>query len=362
LAYLNGVSARLSEIAAAHRLRSIRVRTQDALTDFSTNDYLGLAHEPAVLAALHAASQAGSSGSRLLSGSHAAHADLEVRLAAWLGRERALLFSSGYLAALGALPVLAAYTRVAYSDALNHACLIDGLRLARIERTVYPHLRLPLKAERTPGALIVTESVFGMDGDVANIADLLADLNDDDVLLVDEAHALGVAGPGGAGLAAGLRDERIVVLGTLSKSLGALGGFVAGPAPLVELLVNTARSFIFDTAIPPALANAASVALEFAERDERRRTTLHALVQRLILGLRARGIETTAVYPSPVVPIAAGSEAAALALAAKCLAAGFIAPAIRPPTVVPGASRLRLSVSAVHTEAEIDGLLNVLAG
>lgn len=359
MSYLDRVEEALATIRMQERYRTLeRYQPGDAI-DFSSNDYLALATDPQVVQAFARAKRVGSGGARLLGGRHREHSLLEEELAEWLGRERALLFSSGYHAALGAIPVLGGMVARIYSDRLNHASLIDGMRLARVPRSIYPHGEPPGRAQRGSEALLVTESIFSMDGDSAQLDAIVADLGPGDALLVDEAHALGVVGPRGAGLASELHDPRVVVLGTLSKSLGGLGGFIAGPAPLIELLVNAARPFIFDTALPPAIALAARVALSIARRDETRRERLHAAVVQFRSGLRAMGLPTIET-PSPIVPVVLGKAALALHVSAALLAKRIYAPAIRPPTVPQGESRLRFSIRADHTPEHIDLALREL--
>jgi 8-amino-7-oxononanoate synthase len=327
--------------------------------DFSSNDYLALATDKQVVQAFRNAQRVGSGGARLLGGAHREHSLLEEELAPWLGRERALLFSSGYHAALGAISVLARLQTHVYSDALNHASLIDGIRIAGVPRTVYPHNALPARARRISPALVVTESIFSMDGNHADLARILGDLGPEDVLLVDEAHALGVVGPEGAGLARVLDDPRVVVLGTLSKSFGAHGGFIAGPAALIELLINAARTFIFDSALPPAVALAARVALVHLRAAQEKRAHLHATVAHLRAGLRSLGLPAMDDL-SPVVPVILGTETRALAVARALEARGIIAPAIRPPTVPDGSSRLRLSLRADHQREHAELFIEAL--
>jgi 8-amino-7-oxononanoate synthase len=341
------------------RYRTLQTRQLSGAIDFSSNDYLGMATNPAVLQALRHATRVGSGGARLLGGRHREHSLLEEELARWLGRERALLFSSGYHAALGAITVLARCVDAIYSDELNHASLIDGIRLTNVERHVYPHAHLPPRSQRTAGALIVTESIFSMDGDGAALDAILADLGPEDVLLVDEAHALGVVGDEGAGRARRSNDPRVVVMGTLSKALGGQGGFIAGPAALVELLVNAARSFIFDTALPPALALAARVALHNVRADESGRRSLHANVAYLRAGLVSLGIPVIE-EPSPIVPVPLGDEGRAVRVSEELQAKKLYAPAVRPPTVPPGTSRLRLSLRSDHIPEQIDLLVRSL--
>ncbi len=329
--------------------------------DFSTNDYLGLARDPRVARAFARAGTAGSTGARLLSGAAPVHRDLEIELADFLGRERALLFSSGYLAAAGGVAALAPHFDVVYSDAQNHACLIDGIRLARVPKIVYPHLRLPDLANDARSKLVVTESLFGMDGDRANVERLLAALGPGDALLVDEAHALGIEGARGAGDCAALRDARVLVVGTLSKAFGSAGGFLAGPATAIDFLTNEARTFVFDTAPPQGTAAAALAALRIARADDALRARLAANVARVHAALVELGFARAGDAPSHVVPIVFGSASAALAVQARLSEAGVLAPAIRPPTVAPGTSRIRISLTAAHTAADLDALVAALA-
>ncbi|MDQ2663244.1 MAG: pyridoxal phosphate-dependent aminotransferase family protein [Candidatus Eremiobacteraeota bacterium] len=362
MSYLDGVREALDAIRLGNRYREIAADQPRYFADFSTNDYLGLAADSRVVAALRQATRAGAGGARLLGGRFRDQFLLEEELAAWLGRERALLFSSGYLAALGAISVLARFACAAYSDALNHASLIDGLRLTALPRTIYPHLALPARESRKTPALVVTESLYGMDGDAARLRHIVDDLNKEDIVLIDEAHAIGVMGENAAGLAAGIRDDRVVVMGTLSKALGGTGGFVAGPRETIDLLVNSARTFIYDTALAPASALSSRVALMLAcgPEGDRCRASLRARVERLRAGLARLGLPVPAQF-SPVVPILLGDERKALAAQAACLKRGVYAPAVRPPTVPAGASRLRLSVRADHTDVQIDTLLEALA-
>jgi 8-amino-7-oxononanoate synthase len=352
MSYLSRIEAALEEIQAQARYRELPARQIFGFIDFSSNDYLGLATDPQVVESLKHATRVGSGGARLLGGRHREHFLLEEELAAWLGRERALLFSSGYHAALGAIPVLAEFTGSILSDELNHASLIDGIRLARRPHAIYPHGMLAPKHDE--GALIVSESIFSMEGDAIDPAAILAHLRGDDILLVDEAHALGVVGREGAGLARELDDPRVVVLGTLSKALGTHGGFIAGPAPVIDLLVNRARTFIFDTALPPSLALAARIALLLARGNEGRRARLHANVARLREGLA----QTPGA--GAIVPVVVGGEEHALRIAEQLFERRILAPAIRPPTVPPGTSRLRFSVRADHQAEQIDFLIDEL--
>lgn len=359
MTYLQRVDAQLARIRAENRYREIGEERKYA-ADFSSNDYLGLATDSRMIEAMRHVKQVGARGARLLGGRHREHELLETDIARWTGRERALLFSSGYMAAFGAIPVLAQLADAVYSDELNHACLIDGIRFSKKPREVFAHSHLPPKAERKHPALVVTESLFGMDGDKANLRAIVADLHEDDILLVDEAHALGLFGAQGAGLASGIDDSRVIVLGTLSKALGAAGGFIAGPAPLIDLLVNTARTFIFDSALPPAIAFAARVGIMLARTADDRRARLFSNAARLRTGLRELGLPALD-GDSPVVPIIVGEESRALELMERCAQRGVNAPAIRPPTVPAGTSRLRISVRSDHTDEQIGLLLEQLA-
>jgi 8-amino-7-oxononanoate synthase len=340
----------------------VRASAPSAPHDFSTNDYLGLARDQRVIRAFGDTGRAGSTGARLLSGAAPDHRLLERELASYVGRDDALLFSSGYLAAAGAIAALAPYFDVVYSDAQNHACLIDGIRLARAEKIVYPHLRPPDLASDARAKLVVTESLFGMDGDRADLASVLAALGPNDLLLVDEAHALGVEGPGGAGLCASLADPRVVVVGTLSKAFAAAGGFVAAPAIAVDFLANAARTFIFDTALPPGTAAGAlaSVRIARASDGDTARARLAANVARThdsLVALRFLRADTAA---SHVVSIVFGDAASALDVQARLLEHGVLAPAIRPPTVAPGTSRIRVSLTAAHGDADLGALISAL--
>lgn len=360
MSYLRKIEDALAEIREQGRYREIEPQEPRYVADFSTNDYLALATDSRMVEAMRHVKRVGAGGARLLGGRHREHALLETDIARWLGRERALLFSSGYLAALGAIQVLARFVDTIYSDTLNHACLIDGIRAAKVPREIYPHAQLPPRAERRGRSLIVSESLFGMDGDKIDVAKLAADLGEDDILLVDEAHALGVFGAEGAGLAHGIADDRVVVLGTLGKAIGASGGFIAGPAPLIDLLVNAARTFIFDTAPPPAIAFAARVGIMLARTADDRRMRLFGKTQRLRAGLRELGLPVSG-EESPIVPIVVGEERRAMDLMQRCLERGVYAPAVRPPTVPPGTSRLRVSMRADHTDEQVDLLLDALA-
>lgn len=342
------------------------------LLGFASNDYLGLARHPALVEALARAAHAegiGAQAAHLLGGHREEHERLEHLLARWTGRERALLFSTGYMANVGVLSALLGTDDLCVQDKLNHASLIDGARLAGCELKRYVHADAGSAARQLdarPGAaaLVATDGVFSMDGDVAPLRELASLCRAQDALLmVDDAHGVGVLGANGAGSVAetGLsQDDVPVLMGTLGKALGTFGAFVAGPAALVDGLVQNARSFIYTTAIPPALAAATCTAIDLARSDNARRATLAARIAQFRAGADARGI---ALLDSrtPIQPVPVGDSAAALAASARLEAAGFHVPAVRPPTVPQGRARLRLTLSALHAERDVERLLDALA-
>jgi 8-amino-7-oxononanoate synthase len=360
LTYLQRVDAELERIRQSGRYRRIGRDEKNYVADFSSNDYLALAADSRMVEALRHVKRAGAGGARLLGGNDREHLLLETDIARWTGRESALLFSSGYMAAVGAIPVLAQFAKAIYSDKLNHASLIDGIRMAKKPREIFAHGKLPPKAQRSNPALIITESLFGMDGDKADLAAIVADLHEDDILLVDEAHALGLFGTQGAGLAAAVTDDRLIVMGTLSKAIGAAGGFIAGPAPVKEILVNSARTFIFDTALPPAIAFAARVGITLARTADDRRARLFSNAAQLRAGLHRLGIPAQDAE-TPVMPIIAGDDRRALDLMQRFAEKGINAPAIRPPTVPAGTARLRISIRSDHTAEQIALFLEQLS-
>jgi 8-amino-7-oxononanoate synthase len=359
------VRAELEQVRQAGRWRE--TRTFDArgpvgevegraVVSFASNDYLGLSIHPVVVAAAHEALDrwgAGATASRLVVGSRPVHHDLEAALAAWKGTEAAAVLPSGYAANLAVLTTFGGPDCLVVSDELNHASIIDGCRLSRSAVEVARHVDVDhvdalLSASPLPRALVVTDSVFSMDGDEAPVRALAECCARHGALLVlDDAHA--VLGPH-AELAsiAGLDVLRVV---TLSKALGAAGGAVAGSREAVDLLVNRARPFIFTTALSPADAAAAlaAVGIVCSVEGEALADRLRALVDRVEPG-----------HPSPIVPVVLGDEQAALDAAHALLARGLLVPAIRPPTVAPGTSRLRVALSAAHTDDQIDALLAAL--
>lgn len=325
------------------------------VTSFASNDYLGLTVHPQVVAAGHAALDrwgSGSGGARLITGARPVHDELERELAAWKGTDRAVLFPTGFAANLGTLTSLGAAGVRIVSDSRNHASIIDGARLARAYVTIWRHGELEelegLVAASDAPTLVVADTVFSMDGDALDVA-AVADIcrRHGAVLVLDEAHA--VLGPEPS--ADDLADLEVVRVGTLSKTLGSLGGFVACSDRVADLLINVARPGIFTTALSPADAGAALAALRVLRGPEGHelRVTLRRHVDRLRPG-----------HPSPIVPIVLGDEQRALDAAADLLEQGLWVPAIRPPTVAPGSSRLRITLSAAHTDDDVDRLLAAL--
>ena len=337
------------------------------LLNLTSNNYLGLATDARVAEAAAAAARAygaSVSASRLLCGSTPLHEELEGRLAALKGQEAALLYSSGYLANLGVLTALAHPGDVIFSDALNHASIIDGCRLSGARTEVYRHGDAGHLAELLAGTparrrLIVSETVFSMDGDIAPLPAIL-DLarTHDAVLVLDEAHATGVLGPNGEGSLArfGLTPEGVVIVGTLSKALASAGGFVAASATVIDYLLNRSRPFIFNTALPPASVGAALAALDIVATEPERRARLDALATRLREGLVAAGYAPSD-SETAIVPLLLGSADAALAVERRLREAGMLSRAIRPPTVPEGTARLRFNLMATHTPGDVDRIL-----
>jgi len=341
------------------------------LVNLCSNDYLALASDPRTRAAAARAAErggAGSGASRLVAGDLSVHHELERRLAELLGTEAALLFNSGYHANAGVPPALVGREDAVFSDALNHASIVDGARLSRAELVRYRHADAEDLEERLARStarrkLVVTDSVFSMDGDAAPLAAIVEACERHGAMLhVDEAHATGVLGPRGGGLAEalGLSSRVDVHMGTLGKALGAFGAFVAGERRLVDWLVNRARPFVFTTALPPAACGAALAALDVVRDEPARRERLAALADRMRAGLGRMGFDAGRVV-APIFPVVLGSEARAVAASRGLLERGFLVRAIRPPTVPAGTSRLRVTVGAGHDEAQVDAFLGALA-
>jgi 8-amino-7-oxononanoate synthase len=377
------LAAELSGLRDRHLERHLRrtghrhgaiVQTDDGpAVDFSSNDYLGLASDERLIAAATAALAehgVGSGAARLISGNSPEHEALEIDVATFFGAERALTFSSGYAANVGIISALVTRGDTIFADALNHASLIDGCRLSRATIHVYPHADIGALAhliDRYRGearrALIVTDGLFSMDGDIAPLAEIV-DLarRSDAWTYVDDAHAVGTLGDDGRGTASllGCHGSADVTVGTLGKAFGAAGAFVYGSSTLVQYLLNRARSFVFSTAMLPAQAAAARAALRIVSDEPERRQLLMQNARRIRETLaRARA----APQPSdgPIVPVAIGDETRTMRIGAALARAGFLVGAVRPPTVPPGGSRLRITASAAHTREQIESLAVAVA-
>jgi 8-amino-7-oxononanoate synthase len=323
------------------------------VVSFASNDYLGLSQHPAVVEAAHEALArwgTGSGSARLIVGARPVHRDLEAALARWKDTEATLLFPTGFAANLGVLATFATDGVLVVSDELNHASIIDGARLSRGRVTIARHRDVDhvdaLLSEHDGPAIVVTDTVFSMDGDEAPLDDLFSVCARHDALvMVDEAHA--VLGP-----SLPASEASVLRVGTLSKTLGALGGFVAGPRPFIDLMINAARTFIFTTAATPADSAAALAALHVLQSADgaARITRLRGHVERIAPG-----------HPSPIVPVVLGDEQRAVDASARLLDEhGLLVPAIRPPTVAPGTCRLRVALSAAHEDDDVDRLAKAL--
>jgi len=337
----------------------------------ASNGYLGLAAHPEVLAGARAAVErwgAGTGGSRLTTGNFGLHRELEEELAAFKGEEDALLFGTGYMANLGVLSALAGPEDLVVSDSLNHASIVDGCRLSRARTAVYrhndtAHLAEILAGERAGRVFVVSDGVFSMDGDTAPLPEIVA-LTDryGAGTIVDDAHATGVIGPGGAGTAArfGLTGRIDVQVGTLSKALGSQGAFVAGSRTLIDYLRNRARSFVFSTAPAPAVVGAALAALRLLREHPRWVAELAEKASYLRRGLLNLGFNVPA-GETPIIPVLVGDAGQAVRLARALWDRGVFAPAIRPPSVPPGESRLRVTLMLTHSQADLDLALEAFA-
>lgn len=371
------LTQRLAEVEAANLRRTLRVLEspqqpvirQDGCEriNFSSNDYLGLATHPALrIAASDAIDRwgVGAGASRLISGTQLPHQELEQELAAFKATEAALVFSTGFAAAMGAIPAMVGSGDVVILDKLSHACLVDGARMSGATLRVFPHNhmgrleeQLRWAREKFPNGnvLVITESVFSMDGDRAPVREIV-ELKDrfGAWLMLDEAHAIGVIGDQGRGLAfdAGVADRVELQMGTLGKALGASGGYLCGSRPLIDWLINRARSFIFSTAPSASVCAAASAALRIVPSEDGR--TLQAALWNHISRLSHSA-------ESAIIPVMIGDEAMAVKSAEYLYAYGIWVPAVRFPTVPRGKARLRISVSAAHTSDQIDLLKSALA-
>ncbi|WP_333653409.1 8-amino-7-oxononanoate synthase [Dissulfurispira sp.] len=337
--------------------------------NFSSNDYLGLANHPSITEAAKKALDKygfGSGASRLLSGGTELHRELEKNIAEFKGTETALVFNSGYTANISAIPTLAGEGDVIFSDELNHASIIDGCRLSRAKKAIYrhrdvEHLSELIKKEKGKRKIVITDTVFSMDGDVAplkEISDICRQHNA--ILYIDDAHGTGVLGNGKGALAHfGVKpDSQIIQMGTFSKALGSYGAFIAADKNVTDWLTNTARGFIYSTAIPACIAAAAIEALEVLQKEQMLVKKLWQNRERLFKGIKALGFDTIN-SETPIIPIVVGGIEATMKFSELLINHNIYAPAIRPPTArVP---RIRVTVTAAHTEDDIDKLLKVLA-
>lgn len=333
-----------------------------------SNNYLGLSTHPRVVEAASAALAkygAGSGGSRLVSGSCDLHAELERKIAEFKSTEAAILFSSGYLANVGTIAALVGEGDTVFSDELNHASIIDGCRLSRAEVKIYPHLdtdsldRLVSGSRGRGKKLIVTDTVFSMDGDLTDLGEICAiSERHGCMLMVDEAHAMGVLGEKGSGATEHFGVERRVpvVMGTLSKAVGSVGGYVAGSRGLIDFIRNRVRSYIFDTSLPPASAAASIEAIDIIENEPQRRKRLMELVDAFKAGLSGMGLDVLNSQ-SAIVPVLTGEPEATLKFAASLRERGIYTPAVRPPSVPAGKCRIRASLMATHTKDHISQAL-----
>jgi 8-amino-7-oxononanoate synthase len=366
----------LTERGLRRTLRSVRQRRAgtvlldgERIADFASNDYLGLAADPRLARAAAAVLESegtGAGAARLISGNHPTHEALERELAAFKHCARALLFPSGYMVNVGAIPALVGAEDVVYSDALNHASLIDGIRLARATARVFPHADvdaldrlLTEDAGKFRRALIVVEGVFSMDGDVFPLDALVPVARAHGAwTYVDDAHGTGVMGETGRGALeqCGVLGQVDVVVGTLGKALGTTGAYVAGSERLIEFLLNRARSFVFTTGTPPAMAAATLEALRIASVEPWRRLTVHERAQRLRQRLRQGGLEVPGAPDGHIVPVHIGDPLRTMRVVADMRRRGFLLGGVRPPTVPAGTSRLRISISAMHPPELVDAL------
>ena len=374
------LSFQLAELDAQKLLRKRRVVTSSQSTrlvvdgkiylSFCSNDYLGLANHPALTEALISGARdygAGAGASHLISGHMRAHEELEIALAEFVGLPRALYFSTGYMANTGVIPALAGHGDAIFSDALNHACIIDGARLSRADVQVFPHANTTelahlLDASRAARKLVVSDAVFSMDGDIAPVTELVALCERHDAwLLLDDAHGFGVLGASGRGVLEhfDIHSPNVVYMGTLGKAAGVSGAFVAGQPDVIEWLVQRARTYVFSTASPPALAVALMESLRIIERESWRREQLQTLAARLRSELASLPW-TLLPSQTAIQPLIIGENAAALNVMARLQEMHIWAPAIRPPTVPVGTARLRISLSAAHTSDDIDRLVDGL--
>ncbi|MDP5008687.1 MAG: 8-amino-7-oxononanoate synthase [Glaciimonas sp.] len=377
---MDDISAQLMQLQEQKLLRQRRIvdGPQGAammvdgrqLLSFASNDYLGLANHPTLIAAAHEGLDRfgiGAASSALVSGHSSIMEELENSLAAFVGMPRALYFACGYMANMGIIPALVEPGDTVFCDRLNHACLIDGARLSRAEFRIYPHndlkkLQQQLAKNTSRRKLIVTDAVFSMDGDIARLPELLALCEQYDAwLLIDDAHGFGVLGPQGRGSLAhfGLASPRVLYMGTFGKAAGVAGAFVAGDATLIAWLMQRARTYVFTTASPPMLASALLTTLKIFENEEWRHQHLRALIQQLQQGV-ADLPWTLLPSETAIQALIIGDNQRALDLMAALYEQDIWVPAIRPPTVPKGTARLRISLTAAHSVEQVDQLIMAL--
>lgn len=361
----------LRKLKTVENLRGIKATVDGRkCTLFCTNDYLGLSAHPAIKAAANKAieeSGFGSGSAPLIAGNGSYHARLSADISAFKGSESSLLFGSGYIANTSIIPALAGRSDAIISDSLNHASIIDGCRLSNADVKIYDHCNTDSLAECLTQSkdferrLIITEGVFSMDGDITPLPEII-ELTDeyDAMVLIDEAHATGTIGPSGRGTLEhfNIKSNRIIQMGTLGKALGSFGAFAASNRDTVDWLINSARGFIFSTALPPSACAAASAALRIIIDEPDRVTRLKANSDTLRSSLESMGFKVLG-GGTPIVPVVTGGAAETLKLSSYLLESGFYAPAIRPPTVPENECRLRLTVSALHTRVDIEAILDV---
>ena len=384
---MRGLAANLERQKALNLYRTRRVLDSPAgvtavidgqrYLSFCSNDYLGLANHPEVIQAMQQGAAeygVGSGAAHLVSGHSRAHHALEEELAAFTRRPRALLFSTGYMANLGVVSALAQRSDTLYADRLNHASLVDAALLSQARLRRYPHADLAIlekwlgasSADTAEHKWIISDGVFSMDGDLAPLPQLAALAHQHHAgLIIDDAHGFGVLGQHGGGIAEHFALDAAqvpVLIGTLGKAFGTFGAFVAGSEDLIETLIQHARSYIYTTALPPAIAQATRVSLRLVQTESWRREHLMHLVARFRTGMEQRGF-LSRLMPSftPIQPLRVGDAARALALSQALLTHGILISAIRPPTVPQGSARLRITFSANHSDADIDTLLDVLS-
>ncbi len=369
---------RRPRITASAQQARMQIGHQTLLT-FCSNDYLGLANHPEVIRAFQQAANTfgvGSGAAHLVNGHSCLHQQLEEALAAFTGRDRALLFSTGYMANMGTVNALLERTDTLYQDRLNHASLLDagllsGAKLRRYPHNDMTHLQQHInrldqsdQSDQSGQTMILTDGVFSMDGDVAPVRALAGIARaHDSWLMVDDAHGIGVLGKTGGGLleAEGLTQEDVpILMGTLGKGLGTAGAFVAGSHDLIEYLIQTARTYIYTTAQPPAIAAATLVSLRLAQTEPWRREHLQALIRQFRQGAEQLGLSLME-SSTPIQPILIGDSARALAYSRQLEAQGILVTAIRPPTVPPHTARLRVTLSATHSRRDVEQLLSALA-